>query len=99
MRRPSPLTKPSQSIKKQPGNSLALTILNSMNDKLFQHPFLKGFQFFLVFLLVLGIYFRFVNLDRKVYWLDETHTSLRISGYTEPEFIQEIFAGNLVTSV
>lgn len=70
-----------------------------MNAKLFQHPFLRGFQFFLVVLLVLGIYFRFVNLDRKVYWLDETHTSLRISGYTEPEFIQEIFAGNPVTPV
>ncbi|NJM86381.1 MAG: hypothetical protein HC847_03350 [Hydrococcus sp. RU_2_2] len=46
--------------------------------------------------MVLGIFFRFANLDRKVYWLDETHTSLRIFGYTEKEFIQDIFSGKVV---
>lgn len=36
---------------------------------------------------------RFVNLDRKVYWNDEVFTSLRISGYTQAEFIQQTFNG------
>ncbi|NJK47053.1 hypothetical protein HC931_01505 [Candidatus Gracilibacteria bacterium] len=59
----------------------------------------KGWlRFSIVILLVLGIFFRFANLDRKVYWLDETHTSLRIFGYTEKEFIQDIFSGKVVTS-
>ncbi len=49
------------------------------------------FRFFVVVLLVLGIFFRFVNLDRKVYWHDETYTSLRISGYTEKELVQQVF--------
>jgi uncharacterized membrane protein len=40
--------------------------------------------------LVLGIFFRFVNLDRKIYWLDEAYTSLRISGYTEAEVAREL---------
>lgn len=31
--------------------------------------------------LVLGICFRFVNLDQRVYWGDETYSSLRIAGY------------------
>lgn len=53
-------------------------------------------QFFIVTLLVLGVFFRFVNLDRKVYWIDETYTSLRISGHTEIEFIQQVFDGHVV---
>ncbi|MGH2414156.1 MAG: glycosyltransferase family 39 protein, partial [Microcystaceae cyanobacterium] len=51
-----------------------------------------------IILLILGIFFRFANLDQKVYWLDETHTSLRIFGYTEPEFIKDIFTGKIVNS-
>ncbi len=47
-------------------------------------------RFFIIVVLVLGIFFRFVNLDRKIYWLDEAYTSLRISGYTEAEVAQEI---------
>jgi uncharacterized membrane protein len=42
---------------------------------------------------VIGICFRFINLDRKVYWVDEVYTSLRMSGYTEAEFVQEVFTG------
>jgi uncharacterized membrane protein len=38
----------------------------------------------------LGVFFRFVNIDRKVYWFDETFTSLRISGYTEKEAIEDV---------
>lgn len=44
-------------------------------------------------LLVIGIFFRFVNLDRKVYWEDESYASLRISGYTEVEVLQQVFNG------
>lgn len=47
-------------------------------------------RFLIVVLLVLGIFFRFFNLDKKVYWLDETYTSLRISGYTTSELSQHI---------
>lgn len=43
-----------------------------------------------VVLLVLGIFFRFANLDQKIYWHDETFTSLRISGYTEAEIVQQL---------
>ncbi|MEG4330565.1 glycosyltransferase family 39 protein [Microcoleus sp. AT8-B1] len=47
-------------------------------------------QFLIIAVLVIGILFRFANLDRKFYWIDETYTSLRVSGYTEAEIIKEI---------
>jgi len=47
----------------------------------------------IIALLVLGVFFRFVNLDRKVYWLDETATSLHLSGYTEEELTHQVLDG------
>ena len=40
-------------------------------------------------ILLLGIGLRFTNLDLKVYWIDEVHTSLRVSGYTRSEFVEQ----------
>jgi uncharacterized membrane protein len=54
-------------------------------------------RFSLVILLVLGIVFRFVNLDRKIYWMDEVYTSLRISGYTEAEVVQQLLEGQILS--
>jgi uncharacterized membrane protein len=48
-------------------------------------------------LLAIGIGFRFVNLDRKVYWHDEVYTSLRVSGYTGEEVGQQLFNGEIVS--
>ncbi|WP_138506180.1 glycosyltransferase family 39 protein [Nostoc sp. PA-18-2419] len=52
-------------------------------------------RFLIVILLILGIFFRFAYLDRKVYSHDEAYTSLRISGYTKTEFVQQIFNGDV----
>ena len=48
-------------------------------------------------LLVIGIFFRFYNLDQKVYWYDETMTSLRISGYTSTDLIEEVYNGEVIS--
>ncbi|NEP09709.1 MAG: hypothetical protein F6K14_05685 [Symploca sp. SIO2C1] len=53
-------------------------------------------RFFILTLLVLGIFFRFVNIDKKVYWHDEVYTSIRISGYTGDEVGREIFTGQVI---
>ena len=45
--------------------------------------------FLVLVMLILGVFFRFVNLDKKPYWHDETYTSLRISGYTKAQLIQQ----------
>ena len=43
--------------------------------------------------LLLGIVLRFTNLEQKVYWIDEVHTSLRVSGYTRTEFVTQAPTG------
>jgi uncharacterized membrane protein len=53
-------------------------------------------RFLIVFLLVMGILFRFFNLDNKVYSHDETYTSLRISGYTRTEVQEKLFNGSVI---
>ncbi|GBE93458.1 glycosyltransferase family 39 protein [Nostoc cycadae] len=50
-------------------------------------------RFLIISVLALGLFFRFVNLDKKIYSYDETFTSLRISGYTEKEIAKQAFNG------
>ncbi|AFZ25867.1 putative membrane protein [Cylindrospermum stagnale PCC 7417] len=47
-------------------------------------------KFLLVIVLVLGVSFRFINIDKKAYWDDEAFTSLRTSGYTEAELVERV---------
>ena len=49
------------------------------------------------FILILGIFFRFYNLDRKVYWHDEVYTSVRVAGYNHETIIKEAFKGNIIS--
>jgi uncharacterized membrane protein len=49
----------------------------------------------LVGLVVLGVVFRFVNLNHKVYWHDEAYTSMRAAGYTRIEIDQTLFQNKL----
>jgi uncharacterized membrane protein len=61
----------------------------SVNQSLFDrvHPW----QWLVTVLLILGIFFRVTHLDRKVYWVDEVATSIRVAGYTRPEITRAIF--------
>lgn len=52
---------------------------------------------FLIIVLILGIFFRFVNLDQKIYWQDEVATSLRISGSPLYQVYQQEFNGAVIT--
>lgn len=58
--------------------------------------YFKSFQIFTIILLIIGIYFRFINLEKKVYWIDEVHTSVRSSGYTRTEFVSQLANQQLV---
>lgn len=51
----------------------------------------------LIIVLVIGIFFRFANLDRKIYWNDEAVTSLRVSGYTEAEIVEQVYDRNPIS--
>lgn len=50
----------------------------------------------LIFLIVLGVVFRFVNLNHKVYWHDEAYTSMRAAGYTRDEIDQDLFQNKII---
>jgi uncharacterized membrane protein len=54
------------------------------------------FRFLIVILLMLGVFFRFANLDLKVYWHDEVYTSFRIAGYTRKELVPQVFNGKVM---
>lgn len=51
---------------------------------------------FLIAVILLGIFFRFVNLDKKVYWIDEVHTSVRVVGYKKTEFVDEVPSDRII---
>ena len=51
----------------------------------------KWIKFFCIFLLGLGILLRFTNLGLKFYWADEVRTSMRVSGYTETQVIEQLY--------
>jgi uncharacterized membrane protein len=65
-----------------------LTIHCQINPK-----WLRGI---IVFCLAIGIFFRFANLEQKIYWGDEAYTSLWISGHTSTELISSLFTGEII---
>ncbi len=52
---------------------------------------LSPLQFAIVLLLILGVWFRFANLDQKVCWGDEIISSFRMAGYTQEEVDRQLF--------
>jgi uncharacterized membrane protein len=54
-------------------------------------------RYAVIALLIAGIFFRFINLSQKVYWTDEALTSLRSSGHTKVEFVEEQFTGAVIS--
>ena len=58
--------------------------------------FSNWFKALIILLIAIGIFFRVFNLENKVYWHDETYTSLRISGYTAKEVQQQVYNGSII---
>ncbi|RUR81880.1 glycosyltransferase family 39 protein [Chlorogloeopsis fritschii PCC 9212] len=57
----------------------------------------RWLQILIVVVLAVGIFFRFVNLNSKVYSHHEIYTSLRIAGYTNLQVKQQIFNGQVIS--
>jgi uncharacterized membrane protein len=47
--------------------------------------------------ILLGICFRVIHLEAKVYWVDEVATSIRIAGTTRTQLVQQLATGQLLT--
>ncbi len=58
----------------------------------------KAGKFLMLIVLLLGIFFRFANLDQKVYSADEVRSILRLTGSTSEQFVEQVFAGDIVTN-
>ncbi|MEH2253931.1 glycosyltransferase family 39 protein [Nostoc sp.] len=54
-------------------------------------------RFLIIILLVIGVFFRFVNIDKRIYWGDEVFSSLRISGYMQSEMNEQLSNGRLIS--
>ena len=52
----------------------------------------KTWRFLIVTILVIGIFFRFANLDQKVYWFDEVINSIHSAGYSKQDFDEQVKA-------
>jgi uncharacterized membrane protein len=70
---------------------------NNESDQGIRQPYIKVPHKLLLLItisLVVGIFFRFANIDKKPYWNDEVFTSLRISGHRATD----VFENRVVTS-
>ena len=56
----------------------------------------KWFRWLLFVLLILGIFFHFFNVDKKLFWHDEAYTSMRAGGYTRIELDESLFQERLM---
>ena len=61
-----------------------------------KHTASTGLKRILTIVIILGIAFRFINLDRKVYWHDEVYTSMRAAGFTRGEIDEELFQNKII---
>ncbi|MBE9128426.1 MULTISPECIES: glycosyltransferase family 39 protein [unclassified Coleofasciculus] len=61
------------------------------------HSYLKSLRYSIIILLILGVFFRFVNLDRKTYWHDEIFTSFWLAGYTVEDVENEVAKGQVIS--
>jgi uncharacterized membrane protein len=61
-----------------------------------QANYLDAFKLCIIVILLVGVVFRVVRLDHKFYAEDEVRTSLRISGYTQTEVIQQIYDHHII---
>ncbi len=64
-----------------------------------EKQFSKYHQIWLLFcilIIVIDLGFRCYNIEKKVYWHDEVYTSMRVSGYNNPEVVRETFTGQVI---
>lgn len=54
--------------------------------------------FLVIIIFIIGVFFRFVNIDKKVYSADEVRKIIWLSGYSSEEFIAETFTGQIITA-
>ncbi len=64
----------------------------------FEHSLSRFWLFLIIIVLLFGVFFRFANLEHKIYWHDEVYTSMRAAGYTRQEIDQELFQNRIIAA-
>lgn len=59
------------------------------------HKITPRWKIALAMLFLIGVFFRFYNLNKKVLWADETRSALRVAGYSLPEMDSEMIRRGL----
>ncbi|MEN9566440.1 MAG: hypothetical protein RLZZ69_1636 [Cyanobacteriota bacterium] len=67
-----------------------------MSYKNYQLVFKVTPVFGLIIVILLGFFFRFVNLSDKIFWVDEIATAVRVSGYTISEVTSNLLQQGIV---
>ncbi|MGF1495152.1 MAG: glycosyltransferase family 39 protein [Microcoleaceae cyanobacterium] len=70
----------------------------SRSSLLFQEKLPRSLLVLLSLAIAIGILFRFIALDRKVYWFDEVYTNLRAAGYRVGEVKSRLFQNQIFTA-
>ncbi|MHC5822222.1 MAG: glycosyltransferase family 39 protein, partial [Nostoc sp.] len=60
--------------------------------------FFNRFKLLTIVLIVIGILIRFINIDGKITWADETFTYLRIYGHAKSDLMQEVVNSQILTA-
>lgn len=56
----------------------------------------RGLLYLLICVVAIGVFLRCINLDQKPYWLDESYTLLRVSGYSAQDVEKELLNGQII---
>lgn len=56
----------------------------------------KTWRFLFITVLVIGIFFRFINLEQKILWFDENASIFKISGYTSETWNNKLSNDQLI---
>ncbi|MEH1919137.1 glycosyltransferase family 39 protein [Nostoc sp.] len=67
-------------------------------QKKYDDWFFNSFKLLTVVLIITGILIRFINIDGKITWADETFTYLRIYGNTKADLMQEVVNSQILTA-
>ncbi len=59
---------------------------------------MRSQYFLLCTVLLLGFLLRFANLERRVFWVDEVATAIRVSGHTIESITQDLIAQSTITA-
>ncbi len=59
---------------------------------------LNWLEWLAVVMIVLGVGFRLIALDHKIFWHDEVYTSMRAAGFTRQEIDNELFQNHFLAA-